>query len=532
MKCGIATLNDAYDTNDPTKMRREGIEPVLWVKTKLHFSASFDECGLDSATTGGGNNSRKARGERIVLAGDGDDGETVSSRGGTKVTLVGGSYLDNEPTIPGIIMPTQSLSEEAYDRHIPSLAIDGEMKRAHLMSRESGGMTSDLIIEYVQQCIAWRWAGRDADQWCVLTTDGVGTHISMEFLEWCQSNRIYLCLRCPYASSIQQPEDVILFLRLKNMKDKGFYKAKQHLVARLFVHNLSTSLTVAQILECAKPAIEATFTSDNISLAWRLAGYMPFLVGQYWDLQDKEEALEASSSSSSSSSTSSSSLSSSPSTRLGFNINIENGEAYEAFAYVDRDQSTSHHASSYAFIRGSASGTAAIEMGKWHAEIRAILSMKLKDAVTVLTAAAVKAAEDHPRATTLKATIHSNSHTRMKNDKTTPHAVNAAEARARLLAFAMIKTNQNHFPHAMLSKAETYHPVMYALPLECEKLLAVLDHRFFSEKRGVSARMLLDEQSKRPREPEDQEAAAAADATAVAAAAAAAEEQLAAKFGF
>ena len=165
-------------------------------------------------------------------------------------------------------------------------------------------------------------------------------------------------------------------------------------------------------------------------------------------------------------------------------------------------------------------------MGKWHAEIRAILSMKLKDAVTVLTAAAVKAAEDNPRATTLKATIHSNSHTRMKNDKTTPHAVNAAEARARLLAFAMIKTNQNHFPHAMLSKAETYHPVMYALPLECEKLLAVLDHRFFSEKRGVSARMLLDEQSKRPREPEDQEAAAAADA------AAAAEEQLAAKFGF
>ncbi len=68
---------------------------LFWLKIAM---ASFDECGLDSATTGGGNNARKSRGERIVLAGDGDDGETVSSRGGAKVTLVGGSYLDCEPT--------------------------------------------------------------------------------------------------------------------------------------------------------------------------------------------------------------------------------------------------------------------------------------------------------------------------------------------------------------------------------------------------------------------------------------------------
>ena len=51
----------------------------------------------------------------------------------------------------------------------------------------------------------------------------------------------------------------------------------------------------------------------------------------------------------------------------------------------------------------------------------------------------------------------------------------------------------------MLSKSETNHTLMYALPLECEKLLAVLDHRFFNGKKGASARTLLDEQSKKPR---------------------------------
>ena len=61
--------------------------------------------------------------------------------------------MDMEPTRPGIIIPTQGISGRAYDEHIPSLVIDGTPRRAHLMSRESGGMTSDLVVEYVEQCI-------------------------------------------------------------------------------------------------------------------------------------------------------------------------------------------------------------------------------------------------------------------------------------------------------------------------------------------------------------------------------------------
>ena len=135
--------------------------------------------------------------------------------------------------------------------------------------------------------------------------------------------------------------------------------------------------------------------------------------------------------------------------------------------------------------------------------------MKLKSAVGVLDAMAEKVAKEQPHAKALKGAIHSRSFTRKKADSTTSHTVNAAEARARLLAFAILKTEQNHFPHGILSKPESHHPLMHALPLECEEPLAVMDHRFFNDKRGASARVLLDEQSKMPREAPAAVAAAA-----------------------
>ena len=176
---------------------------------------------------------------------------------------------------------------------------------------------------------------------------------------------------------------------------------------------------------------------------------------------------------------------------------------------MDLDHSTTHHSSLYFRIGGSASSTAAIDMGDWHAEIKEVIAMKLKSAVGVLDPMAEKVAKEQPHAAALKETIHSRSFTRKKADGTTPQAVNAAEARARLLAFAILKTGQNHFPHGILEKSESHHPLMCALPLECEKLLAVMDHQFFNGKRGASARVLLDEQSKMPREAPAAVAAAA-----------------------
>jgi len=104
--------------------------------------------------------------------------------------------------------------------------------------------------------------------------------------------------------------------------------------------------------------------------------------------------------------------------------------------------------------------------------------------------------------------IHTKSHTRKRAGGDAATA-NSAEARARLLAIAILKTDQDRFPHEILSKAQTNQPLMLALPLECEKLLDALDHSFFDGKRGAKARMLLDEEKGRPRSAEDPQQAAA-----------------------
>ena len=107
------------------------------------------------------------------------------------------------------------------------------------------------------------------------------------------------------------------------------------------------------------------------------------------ELKDKEDALAAASSSSSSSS-------SPPTTRLGFKLNTEAGQSYDAFEDVDLDNSTTHHSGLFFRIKGSASSTAAIDMGKWHAAIEKIIAMKLKSAVGVLGAMAEKWQRNSP----------------------------------------------------------------------------------------------------------------------------------------
>ena len=83
-------------------------------------------------------------------------------------------------------------------------------------------------------------------------------------------------------------------------------------------------------------------------------------------------------------------------TRLGFKLNTEAGQSYDAFEDVDLDNSTTHHSGLFFRIKGSASSTAAIDMGKWHAAIEKIIAMKLKSAVGVLGAMAEKWQRNSP----------------------------------------------------------------------------------------------------------------------------------------
>ena len=58
-------------------------------------------------------------------------------------------------------------------------------------------------------------------KWRLLIVDGHGSHITMKFIEYCDSNKILLALYPPHSTHTLQPLDVALFgLLLKAYSDE------------------------------------------------------------------------------------------------------------------------------------------------------------------------------------------------------------------------------------------------------------------------------------------------------------------------
>eukprot|EP01048_Picozoa_sp_COSAG05_P004113 COSAG05_NODE_210_length_14015_cov_3.851785_7_plen_507_part_00 len=240
---------------------------------------------------------RKAKAERIVTYGAADDGEAISGRGNAAMTAVGGGFLDNQPLRPVFIPKGESMRLEEYMPHIPKVQVDGEEVTGWVMPTAGGGMTDAIIQEVMEKAIVWRWRKRGwfGVKTCFITTDGVGTHISVAFLRWCLKNKVVLLLRCPYGSSKQQPEDIILFLRLKNNEKNGFYQIKKAELGRLWATSSGkiTSLDCIGIMKCLKESWQDTFSPLYLEKGFRLGGYRPFTRAPYWELVDKAQIAKA-----------------------------------------------------------------------------------------------------------------------------------------------------------------------------------------------------------------------------------------------
>eukprot|EP01046_Picozoa_sp_COSAG06_P002991 COSAG06_NODE_112_length_23474_cov_81.804458_5_plen_607_part_00 len=281
---GIAYVNPTFDAacsdmDDPKSQQ------ILFHADKLYRSASFDETRLEGDTGAG----RKAKTERLVTVGD-DDGEALSARGAASMTGIGGCFLDCQPLCPVYLPKGQSVDYAAIADHLPVMKIDGESVTGQLLPTAGGGMTDAIIKDVMEKSIVWRWRKKEGDDWNknthIITTDGVGTHISVAFLRWCLENKVVLLLRCPYGSSKQQPEDILLFLRLKNNSKNGFYKMKKQELGRQYLESCGniTALDIPAIAACVKESWQDTFAPQHLAKALRLGGYVPFNRKPYWDL--------------------------------------------------------------------------------------------------------------------------------------------------------------------------------------------------------------------------------------------------------
>lgn len=109
-------------------------------------------------------------------------------------------------------------------------------------------------------------AGRD---WRLLIVDGHGSHINMQFLQYCQDHRILVAVFPPHATHRLQPLDVSLFSPLAT-----YYTQE---LDRFITNSAGISrVTKRDFFRLFWPTFSKAFTQSNIASGWRKTGLYPF----------------------------------------------------------------------------------------------------------------------------------------------------------------------------------------------------------------------------------------------------------------
>ena len=108
--------------------------------------------------------------------------------------------------------------------------------------------------------------GRD---WRLLLLDGHGSHMTMEFLEWCSLHKILVAIYPPHSTHRLQPLDVSMFNPLAHYYSEELNK---------WIHDTqgTSKLGKAHFFSLFWPAFQKAFTTKNIASAWQKTGLLPF----------------------------------------------------------------------------------------------------------------------------------------------------------------------------------------------------------------------------------------------------------------
>ena len=228
---GIAKRNPAYIESDQDELGHPREPIAFWIEEEMWRAVSFDESRLDDATHGEGGR-RKARTERIVRCCASDDGEVAGKKGSSySASLVGGSNAKGEPIPCRLVLACKMPPKQSIFAAGPVALVNGQRFPTTGGHNEKGSVDTDEAIAFLRESVLPMFAahgGLRADRRGVLVCDGVGTHMTTEFIDFCSMNFITLVLRTPNCSAIQQFEDLVNFWELKNAKGGiNWYTLKQ-----------------------------------------------------------------------------------------------------------------------------------------------------------------------------------------------------------------------------------------------------------------------------------------------------------------
>jgi hypothetical protein len=138
------------------------------------------------------------------------------------VTLLAAICVDGSHLSPGIIF-------ESKRSTIQSGWVDAIKVTEHdvfVTSSPSGWTNNDIGLAWLKQVFNRQTKKKAGRRWRLLIVDGHGSHVTMDFLEYCNKNKILVAIYPPHSTHTLQPLDVVMF---KPLSSAYKHELTQHL---------------------------------------------------------------------------------------------------------------------------------------------------------------------------------------------------------------------------------------------------------------------------------------------------------------
>jgi hypothetical protein len=181
------------------------------------------------------------------------------------ITLLACICADGSALDPAIIY--QSASGSIQDSWLQ--AFDPNDHRAHFASSPSGWTNNDIGLAWLKQVFNPSTKAKARSSYRLLILDGHGSHLTMDFIEYCHQNKILLMIYPPHSTHTLQPLDVVMFKPLSSAYSDqvaAFMERCQGL----------TSMSKRDFYPMFMTAWEASFREGAILKAFEATGLSPF----------------------------------------------------------------------------------------------------------------------------------------------------------------------------------------------------------------------------------------------------------------
>jgi len=179
------------------------------------------------------------------------------------ITIVATVCMDGSSLPPTVIY--QSDSGNLQDAWLE----DFSSEDVFFTTSPNGWTSNSLAINWLTEVFDRHTKGkaRQGRDWRLLLLDGHGSHMTMEFLEWCSLHRILVAIYPPHL--MLQPLDVSMFNPLAHYYSEELNK---------WIHDTqgTSKLGKAHFFSLFWPAFQRAFTAQNIASAWQKTGLFSF----------------------------------------------------------------------------------------------------------------------------------------------------------------------------------------------------------------------------------------------------------------